>query len=245
MQLQSGSRELAIKLVYYGPGLGGKTTNLLMLHERLQNDSRGQLVTLETADDRTLFFDMLPLQIGGGGLGEDFRLRIKVFTVPGQPIHAAARRLVLGGADGVAFVADSRLTHVETNAQSFTELRDNLKANELHIEEVPLVIQFNKRDMPKIRSDEELHRMAAHAKEMVFPAIASRGVGVVETFLALFHVTWGALDQRHDLTKRLALPPDGAIRELATMLGADASVDELLQRRFGTAGVAAKGSPPS
>jgi signal recognition particle receptor subunit beta len=243
VQLQFGSRELSLKLVYYGPGLGGKTTNLLMLHERLTNESRGQLVTLETADDRTLFFDMLPLQVGSGGPSGDFRLRIKVFTVPGQPIHASARRLVLGGADGVAFIADSRLTHIETNAASFTELRDNLKAHDLRIDDVPLVIQFNKRDMPKIRSDEELSRMAARAREMVFPAVASRGTGVVETFLALFQVTWAALDQRHELTKRLSLPTDGPIRELAAMLGADAPIDELLQRRFGAD--ATKGMAPS
>ena len=243
MQLQYGARELTIKLVYYGPGLGGKTTNLAMLQERLQTESRGQLVTLETADDRTLFFDMLPLQIGGDD--SNFRMRVKVFTVPGQPIHAAARRLVLGGADGVAFIADSRLSHVETNAQSFTELRENLQAHDMRIEQVPLVIQFNKRDLPKVRSDEELHRIAARSSEMVFPAVASRGIGVIETFLALFQLTWSTLDQQHRVSQRLQMDPGLAPREMALLLGMTQPIEELIQSRYGCGAAPAKGARPA
>lgn len=231
MQLQFATRELAIKLVYYGPGLSGKTTNLAMLHERLHTDQKSRLVTLETADDRTLFFDMLPLQIGGKDA--DFMMRIKVFTVPGQPIHASARRLVLGGADGVAFIADSRISQIENNVQSFTELRENLAANRLHIGDLPLVIQFNKRDLPKIRSDEELHRMAAHGREPVFPAVAARGDGVVETFLALFRATWESLDERHKIGERMHIAGDTAIGELAKQLRTDVPVEQLLATRYG------------
>lgn len=244
MQLQFSSRELAIKLVYYGPGLSGKTTNLAMLHERLHADQRSRLVTLETADDRTLFFDMLPLQLGGGDA--DFLMRIKVFTVPGQPIHASARRLVLGGADGVAFIADSRISQIENNAQSFSELRDNLKANRLDIADLPVVIQFNKRDLPKIRSDAELHRMAARGREPVFPAVAARGDGVVETFVALFSATWQLLDERHKLGERLSIGADAAIGELTKQLGVDVPVDQLLATRYGgQSHQAQKGPHPS
>lgn len=231
MQLKFASRELALKLVYYGPGLSGKTTNLAMLHERLRDDQRSRLVTLETADDRTLFFDMLPLQLGGEHA--DFMMRIKVFTVPGQPIHASARRLVLAGADGVAFVADSRVSRIEQNAQSFTELRDNLRAHRMSIDELPVVIQFNKRDLPAIRSDDELHRMAARGREPVFPAIAARGEGVVETFVALFQETWRTLDARHGLGERMNVDGDEAVVELTRQLGIDGPVTRLLESRYG------------
>jgi signal recognition particle receptor subunit beta len=243
VQLQHGARELTIKLVYYGPGLGGKTTNLAMLHERLQSEARGELVTLETADDRTLFFDMLPLQIGGGL--RNFRVRVKVFTVPGQPIHASARRLVLGGADGVAFIADSRLSHIETNAQSFTELRDNLQAHDMRIDQIPLVIQFNKRDLPKVRGDEELHRIAARSREMVFPAVASRGTGVIETFLALFQLTWTMLDQQHQLSDKLGLEPELPPREMASLLGMVQPIGQLVNCRYGCGVPTGKGAQPA
>jgi signal recognition particle receptor subunit beta len=238
VQLQFSTRELAIKLVYYGPGLSGKTTNLAKLHERLDVDQKSRLVTLETADDRTLFFDMLPLQVGGPDA--DFLMRIKVFTVPGQPIHASARRLVLGGADGVAFIADSRLSQIENNAQSFTELRENLQANRLNIADMPLVIQFNKRDLPKIRTDEELHRMASRGREPVYPAVAARGDGVVETFMALFQDTWNLLDLRHKLGERLNIAADSALAELAKQLRVDVPVNQLLAKRFGGMGQAAQ-----
>jgi hypothetical protein len=243
VQLQYGARELTIKLVYYGPGLGGKTTNLAMLHERLHAESRGQLVTLETADDRTLFFDMLPLQIDGGA--SNVRIRVKVFTVPGQPIHASARRLVLGGADGVAFIADSRLSHVETNAQSFTELRENLQAHDMRIEQLPLVIQFNKRDLPKVRPDEELHRMARRSLEWVFPAVASRGTGVVETFLALFLLTWTALDQRHQLCEKLHMDPKLAPTQMARLFRVGEPIELLLKRRYGCGAAGEQGARPA
>jgi mutual gliding-motility protein MglA len=243
VQLQYGARELTIKLVYYGPGLGGKTTNLVMLHQRLQTESQGQLVTLETADDRTLFFDMLPLLVDGGAI--NFRMRLKVFTVPGQPIHASARRLVLAGADGVAFIADSRLSHVETNAQSFTELRENLQAHAMRIEQLPLVIQFNKRDLPKVRSDEELHRMAARNPEWVFPAVASRGTGVIETFLALFQLTWTALDARHQLCDKLQMDPTRAPKAMASLLGVNGPIEQLLGRRYGSGASRAEGAKPA
>jgi hypothetical protein len=125
VQLDFASREITIKLVYYGPALSGKTTNLVALHARAGSDTRGRLMTLETQDDRTLFFDLLPLTFKSKD--GDFSLRIKLFTVPGQPIHAATRKLVLQGADGVAFIADSRTAETGRTAESYLDLRKNLK----------------------------------------------------------------------------------------------------------------------
>src|SRR6516225_6636651 len=142
-----------MKLVYYGPALGGKTTNLRSLHQLSAEQSRGRLMTLETKDDRTLFFDMLPLTLRGASAERPsggMTLRIKIFTVPGQVLHASTRRLVLQGADGVAFIADSQVSETEHNAASFLDLRQNLKELGLSLKGMPLVIQFNKRDLDRI-----------------------------------------------------------------------------------------------
>ncbi len=148
MQINFGGREIALKLVYYGPALSGKTTNLRALHQLTSDQARGRLMTLETRDDRTLFFDMLPVtlraEVPAGGMA----LRIKIFTVPGQVLHASTRRLVLQGADGIAFVADSQLSETEHNAASFLDLRRNLSELSLSLRSFPVVIQFNKRHLP-------------------------------------------------------------------------------------------------
>src|SRR5271170_2720501 len=146
VQINFGGREIAIKLVYYGPALSGKTTNLRSLHQLTTEGSRGRLMTLETKDDRTLFFDMLPLTLRAEGDRASqvpgMTLRIKIFTVPGQVLHSATRKLVLQGADGVAFIADSQISETEHNASSFIDLRQNLKELSLSIKNLPLVIQF-------------------------------------------------------------------------------------------------------
>ena len=152
MQLNFAAREVAIKLVYYGPALSGKTTNLKALHELVREGSRGRLMTLETKDDRTLFFDMLPLVFKAETEGGSMSLRVKVFTVPGQVVHASTRRLVLQGADGIVFVADSQIAETENNAESFMDLRANLKELGRSLSKVPLVIQFNKRDLADRKS---------------------------------------------------------------------------------------------
>lgn len=231
MQLDFAAREVTVKLVYYGPALSGKTTNLVSLHEQAGAEARGRLMTLETRDDRTLFFDLLPLTFRSSK--GNVSLRIKLFTVPGQPIHAATRRLVLQGADGVALIADSRLSETERNAESFFDLRKNLRDNGTELKRVPLVIQFNKRDLPDVRSDEELAELAARGKEPVFRATATRGEGVVETFMGLLHLTWRALDQAHDLAQKLGIDGDDLLRSAAAQLGVQTPVDELLSRRVG------------
>lgn len=225
MQLDFAARELTVKLVYYGPALSGKTTNLQALHAAMDPSSTGRLMTLETKDDRTLFFDLLPLSFKGQG---DLAVRIKVFTVPGQVIHASTRRLVVQGADGVAFIADSQISETQHNADSFMDLKHNLKANGISLKQIPLIIQFNKRDLKDIRSDEEIANLAAQGREPVYLAIATRGEGVVESFIGLLHLTWSALEAEHSLSKKFSFDSKAFLTEVAHKLGDDRSVDELL-----------------
>lgn len=217
MQLDFKARELTLKLVYYGPALSGKTTNLSALHQLVGQDVAGRLMTLETKDDRTLFFDLLPLTIDASGGAS---VRVKLFTVPGQVIHNATRRLVLSGADGVAFVADSQRSETKANAASFQNLRQNLTEAGIDPASMPLVIQFNKRDLPDIRTDAEIDALAERGREPVFKAIAVRGVGVLETLLGLLEVTWQRIEDEHRLSDKLGLAPDRILAELEKRLGA-------------------------
>ncbi len=231
MQLDFAAREVTIKLVYYGPALSGKTTNLVSLHGAAGAESRGRLMTLETADDRTLFFDLLPLTFRAKD--GDVSLRIKLYTVPGQPIHLATRRLVLQGADGVTLVADSRLDETQKNAEAFYDLKQNLKVNGLELSKMPLVIQFNKRDLPNVRSDAELTQLATKGKEPVYLAVATRGLGVVETFIGLLNLTYKTLDKTHQLSKRLSIDGDELVASAARQLGAKKTISELIAARVG------------
>lgn len=219
MQLNFAAREVAIKLVYYGPALSGKTTNLKALHELTREASRGRLMTLETKDDRTLFFDMLPLVFRADGDDGGMSLRVKVFTVPGQVVHISTRRLVLQGADGVAFIADSQTSETENNAASFMDLRDNLKELGRSMRDVPLVIQFNKRDLSGVRSDAEIDELARRGREPVYKASAFHGKGVIESFFGLLDRSWRKLDAEHDLTKKLGLEPNAFLEKAAASLG--------------------------
>ena len=160
-------------------------------------------------------------------------LRIKVFTVPGQVLHAATRKLVLQGADGVAFIADSQLTEVENNATSFMDLRSNLKDLGLSVKTLPLVIQFNKRDMPKVRSDADIESLASKGHEPVFKASAVKGDGVLETFFGLLHLTWSRLNSEHQLAKKLGLDSDRFLANVAQKLGYQGNVDDLLRACVG------------
>lgn len=232
MQINFANREITIKLVYYGPALSGKTTNLTSLHERSSEGSRGRLMTLDTRDDRTLFFDMLPFVFRGEDRSK-MSLRLKVFTVPGQVVHASTRRLVLQGADGVVFVADSRNGEIENNAASFLDLRANLKSLGIRVRDLPLVIQFNKRDLDDVRSDEELVDLATRGREPVFGASAIEGRGVIETFFGLLALTWAKLDRDHALAEKIGVQHAGLLPMAAQKMGLDASVDELLSSAIG------------
>jgi hypothetical protein len=220
VQIDFQKREVQLKIVYYGPALSGKTTNLVSLHRRTVPGARGRLMTLDTRDDRTLFFDLLPMRFtSDSGLS----FTIKLFTVPGQVIHDATRRLVLQGADAVVFVADSQVAETQANRDSFLDLKRNLAANGLDLKSIPVAIQFNKRDLSGIRTDAEIDALAARGREPVFKAVATRGDGVVETLFGALSLTWERLNAWHDLEgkfqvrgaelmqslERLLLPRDG------------------------------------
>ncbi|MBN2191515.1 MAG: gliding motility protein [Polyangiaceae bacterium] len=225
MQLDFSARELTIKLVYYGPALSGKTTNLQALHEAADAKTTGRLMTLETRDDRTLFFDLLPLAFRDpGGLA----VRLKVFTVPGQVIHSSTRRLVVQGADGIAFIADSQMTEAQNSAASFMDLRENLKTHGITLKQMPLIIQFNKRDLPRVRSDEEIAKLAQQGREAVFLAVATEGKGVVESFLGLLHLTWMSLERAHCLREKFGFDYVRFMSQVAQSLGQQRTVREIL-----------------
>ena len=232
MQINFGGREIALKLVYYGPALSGKTTNLRALHQLTSEGSRGRLMTLETKDDRTLFFDMLPLSFRAEG-ASGMTLRIKIFTVPGQVLHASTRRLVLQGADGIAFIADSQISETEHNAASFLDLRQNLKELGQSLKAMPVVIQFNKRDLDKVRSEEEIAALARRGREPVFKASAVTGGGVLETFFGLLHLAWAKLDGEHNLGKLLGIESDELLPMAARQLGVKTAVPTLLASCIG------------
>jgi signal recognition particle receptor subunit beta len=215
VQIDFEKREIQLKIVYYGPALSGKTTNLIAIHRHAAPSSRGRLMTLETRDDRTLFFDLLPMHFeSDSGLS----IAIKVFTVPGQVIHDATRRVVLQGADAVAFIADSQIAETAANQESFRNLRKNLAENGLDLKGVPLVIQFNKRDLPNIRSDAEIDTLAAKGREPIFKATATEGAGVMETFFGLLELTWGRLNAWHDLEGKFQVDGEQLLRNLKRQL---------------------------
>jgi hypothetical protein len=173
-------------------------------------------MTLETRDDRTLFFDLLPLTFDSAS---GVQVRIKLFTVPGQVMHNATRRLVLQGADGVAFVADSQIAETKANQASFLNMRENLVENGMQPDSVPLVIQFNKRDLPHTRSEAEIDKLAAKGREPVYKAVAIRGVGVLETLLGLLDKTWMHLEKEHELERKFGLEPNRLLQDVRTRLG--------------------------
>jgi signal recognition particle receptor subunit beta len=237
VQINFGGREIALKLVYYGPALSGKTTNLRALHQLTSEGARGRLMTLETKDDRTLFFDMLPLTFRAegdrAGQAGGMTLRIKIFTVPGQVLHASTRRLVLQGADGVAFIADSQISETEHNAASFLDLRQNLQELGLSVKQLAVIIQYNKRDLDRVRSDEELEALAKRGREPVFKASAVHGTGVLETFFGLLHVTWTKLQAEHQLAQMLGIEPGELLPMAARLLGVPTDVSSLLSSCVG------------
>ena len=215
MHIDFDRKEIQLKVVYYGPGLSGKTTNLIQIHKVAAPSTRGRLMTLETRDDRTLFFDLLPMHFEStSGL----TITIKLFTVPGQVIHNATRKLVLRGADAVAFIADSQLSELKNNQESFLNLKSNLKENGLNIKTMPLAIQFNKRDLPNVRSDNEIDMMAAKGREPVFKAVATQGDGVIETLLGLLDITWTRLDSWHDLEGKFGVDGKQLLENLKRQL---------------------------
>jgi signal recognition particle receptor subunit beta len=183
--LNHSKKELSAKIVYYGPGLSGKTTNLEWIHRKLAPDKRGKLISLETKTDRTLFFDFLPVQIGEIS---GFRTRFNVYTVPGQIFYNETRRMVLKGVDGIVFVADSQKEMANENLENLKNLADNLRSIGKELAKVPLVIQFNKRDLANILSVEEMNRLLNAPGLPFFEAVAVKGEGVLTTLTRVTRV---------------------------------------------------------
>jgi len=206
-------RKLLLKVVYYGPALSGKTTNLMQLHTLLHPQRKGELMVLETKDDRTLFFDVLPIGLRSEA-GLD--LRLKLYTVPGQVQHDSTRKAVLSRADGVIFVADSQAAQQENNATSFENLAANLQKLGMDIERLPLVVQFNKRDVPNAVDEQQLQaRWASTPWAPLIMASAINGIGVVESFQAILERLYRHLDEEFHLTASEGLRLDDFVRKLS------------------------------
>ncbi|HEX7809202.1 MAG TPA: GTPase domain-containing protein, partial [Thermoanaerobaculia bacterium] len=180
------TREMTAKIVYYGPGLCGKTTNLMVIFDKLDPKSKGKMLSLATKTDRTLFFDLLPVDIGKVG---PFNLKIQLYTVPGQVFYNETRKLVLKGADSVVFVADSQPAMVEANRESFANLLENLEENQIDVNDTPVVIQFNKRDLPGVLPVDQLQEALGFEGYPYTEAAAIRGDGVMETFKLISKIT--------------------------------------------------------
>ncbi|KPK53898.1 MAG: hypothetical protein AMJ63_04900 [Myxococcales bacterium SG8_38_1] len=218
MQVDFAAKELTVKLVYYGPALSGKTSNLRAIHWLGTSNACGELMTLETQNDRTLFFDMLPISLDSqSGL----KIRLKLFTVPGQVMHDATRRLVLQAADGVAFIADSQRSEADANRESFLNLKKNLEENGIDPERIPIIIQFNKRDLDDIRTDDELAAIAKQSRETIFKAVATRGYGVMQTLTGLIRETWTKLEDEHGLEEKFGISPLRFMNEVESQLKHD------------------------
>lgn len=187
------SREITCKIVYYGPGRSGKTTNLLQIHGRIPEGRKGEMVSLATETDRTLFFDFLPLDLG---TISGFRTRLQLYTVPGQVYYDATRKLVLRGADGVVFVADSQPALFEENVASLENLRQNLLTQGADPATIPLVLQYNKRDLPGVVPRAELERVLNPVGAPSFEAAAAGGSGVFETLRAISELVLRSLSAR-------------------------------------------------
>jgi len=207
VQINMQEREITMKVVYYGPALSGKTTNLLQLHQLISPSARGKMVTLDTADDRTLYFDFLPIQFG---TRNGFSVKIKLFTVPGQVMHKSTRKVVLAGADAVAFVSDSQRASASANAYSWRDMEANLKSNGIDFDATPKVVQFNKRDLPDVKPLAEIKE--AWGDIPTFPAVAIKGEGVLETFRGLLRLLYRNIDDRHAFATKFGVSEEDFLK---------------------------------
>ncbi len=177
------AREINFKIVYYGPGMSGKTTNLKWVFQQVPENRKGEMVSLATEDERTLFFDFLPVDLGEV---KGFKTRFHLYTVPGQVFYNASRKLILRGVDGIVFVADSAPNRLRANAESMRNLRENLAEYGIKLEDIPIVLQANKRDVPEALPVEMIQAVVDPEKRLpIFEAVATTGVGVFETLKAV------------------------------------------------------------
>jgi signal recognition particle receptor subunit beta len=198
------TRELSAKIVYYGPGLSGKTTNIEMVHKLLRPEQKGRLISLPTETDRTLFFDFLPIDLGQI---KGFKVRFHLYTVPGQVFYNATRRLVLQGVDGVVFVADSQREMANSNLESLKNLMDNLSTYGKRLEDLPFVLQYNKRDLRSVATVGDLDKALNFLHVPTYEAVAPAGKGVTETLVAISRLVFG------NLRKTLLMPGEMAAHE--------------------------------
>ncbi|TET47173.1 gliding-motility protein MglA [candidate division TA06 bacterium] len=187
------SREINCKIVYYGPGLGGKTTNIKYVYSKIAPETRGKLISLATELDRTLFFDFLPVDLG---TIRGFKTRFHLYTVPGQVYYNASRKLILKGLDGLVFVADSQADRLDDNIDSLQNMYENLDTHGLRIDGMPFVMQWNKRDLPNVSPMDELDAVLNTLNVPYFPAIATQGSGVFETLKEVSKMVLRALSQQ-------------------------------------------------
>ncbi len=173
------TKEINCKIVYYGPGLSGKTTNIKWIYDHIKPENKGEMITLATETERTLFFDFVPIEVSNVN---GFKVRFHLYTTPGQIIYQASRKLILKGVDGIVFVADSQEERHDANLDTLDDMIENLREYDLSIEEIPLVFQYNKRDLSNILPVEVLRKDLNRWDRPDFEAIATRGVGVLETF---------------------------------------------------------------
>ncbi len=218
------TKELTAKIVYYGPGLCGKTTNLEFIYESLPEDKRGRMLSLSTQTDRTLYFDFLPVELGDI---RGMKTRVQLYTVPGQVFYNETRRLVLKGVDGIVFVADSQSRVSEANIESFRNLEDNLKVHGLNLAEIPMVLQFNKRDLPDIKSVEEMNTELNRYNAPFYEVIATTGIGVHDTLKAISKLVLRSLTERYDGAEpQAARSPQATTSAHEDTLGSTAQVQE-------------------
>lgn len=180
--LNYSTREINFKIVYYGPGLSGKTTNIKAIYNKVKKDNKGKLVSLATETERTLFFDFFPLDLGSI---KGYKVRFHLYTVPGQIYYSSSRKLIMKGVDGVVFVADSQRERFEANLESISDMMQNLKEYNIEFDTLPYVLQLNKRDLPNITPANELIQTLRKREEPVIEAMALKGEGVVETLKAI------------------------------------------------------------
>lgn len=204
------TRELTAKIVYYGPGLCGKTTNLEYIHRSLPAKTRGKMLSLATKTDRTLFFDFLPIELGSI---RGMKTKIQLYTVPGQVFYDATRKLVLKGADGVVFVADSQKEMMESNLDSWQNFETNLLENGLDIHTIPLVFQYNKRDLPDVLTVKELNKKLNSRKAPFYEAVAITGQGVQDTLKGITKLVLETLSKRYRARRRPVLEHVEEVKE--------------------------------
>jgi len=173
------TKEINCKIVYYGPGLSGKTTNIKWIYDHVKPEHKGEMITLATETERTLFFDFVPIEVSNV---KGFKVRFHLYTTPGQIIYQASRKLILKGVDGIVFVADSQEERHDANLDTLDDMIENLKDYDINVEEIPLVFQYNKRDLPNILPVEKLRADLNRWNRPDFEAVAVKGVGVLETF---------------------------------------------------------------